>query len=249
MGTASSHCGCHSFIGPFLELRVHLCWVPVGPKPKWLSWVKCFKACVIVWYCGWKQKGLCWVLLDSKHWRASNPLLWTLSWESVVTLSCMFCRLRNVKLILSFLSICARFVLVFCRSATWIYVECCVTRATQKSCECVSKMSQALLKHISAISFWSEIWTKTFARSGKIVSVVPWRNNIVPWRSCVALWARQHRRFGGKHSPPFPNVGRLKLIFLLNLNAQRQCEALNCNEIVSNSISDAAKARFNYLTS
>ena len=66
MGTASSHCGCHSFIGPFLELRFHLCWVPVGPKHKWLSWVKCFKACVIVWYCGWKQKGLCWVLLDSK---------------------------------------------------------------------------------------------------------------------------------------------------------------------------------------
>ena len=56
MGTASSHCGCHCLTGPFLKLRVYLCWVPVGPKHKWLSWVKCFKACVILWYCGWKQK-------------------------------------------------------------------------------------------------------------------------------------------------------------------------------------------------
>ena len=81
------------------------------------------------------------------------------------------------------------------------------------------------------------------------MSVVPWRNNIVPWRSCVALWARQHRRFGGKHSAPFPNVGRLKLIFLLNVNVQRQRKALNCDEMVCNLISDAVKASFDCLTS
>ena len=219
MGTASSHCGCHSFIGPFLELRVHLCWVPVGPKHKWLSWVKCFKACVIVWYCGWKQKGLCWVLLDSKHWRASNPLLWTLSWESVVTLSCMFCRLRNVKLILSFLSICARFVLVFCRSATWIYVECCVTRATQKSCECVSKMSQALLKHISAISFWSEIWTKTFARSGKNCVSCPLAKQHRPLAELCCPVGKTTPSFWREAFTPLPKRGT----FEIDLSLESEC--------------------------